>query len=32
MFLDLSEPDGTTITLSVVDTPGFGNSIDNSKW
>lgn len=30
--IDLSEPDGTTITLSVVDTPGFGNSIDNSKW
>lgn len=28
---DLCEPDGTTITLSIVDTPGFGNSIDNSK-
>lgn len=32
LISDLSEPDGTTITLSVVDTPGFGNGIDNSKW
>lgn len=29
--VDLNEPDGTIITLSVVDTPGFGDSIDNSK-
>lgn len=28
---DLNEPDGTVITLSVVDTPGFGDNIDNSK-
>lgn len=29
--IDLNEPDGTIITLSVVDTPGFGDNIDNSK-
>lgn len=29
--VDLNEPDGTIITLSVVDTPGFGDNIDNSK-
>lgn len=29
--VDLNEPDGTVISLSVVDTPGFGDNIDNSK-
>ena len=27
---DLCEADGTIINLSVVDTPGFGEKIDNS--
>lgn len=28
--VDLGEPDGTTIGLTVVDTPGFGDSINNN--
>lgn len=28
--VDLCEPDGTTIGLTVVDTPGFGDAINNS--
>lgn len=23
---------GTTLRLSLVDTPGFGDAIDNNKW
>lgn len=29
--VDLCEEDGTVIALTVVDTPGFGDNIDNSK-
>lgn len=23
---------GTTLRLSLVDTPGFGDAVDNNKW
>lgn len=28
----LLKENGVNLTLTVVDTPGFGDAVDNSKW